>query len=163
MQSLLIKHQGNFMTQLLTGETFDSFLLEEAQLRTAATWQLDGRLNREFYDTEVWDDPAQRPYDYLPWSEVRGALRDLIKGKRAPAGMQFVLMLKPEFANRTLRGASDPSIRALLLTIRSDGSQITVLSGVDHKTFSMDKEPDRVWDEAVKNFLTSKGIEYEEL
>ena len=38
-----------FMNTLLLKETFDTFYLEEATLKTAQTFVIDGHLNKEFY------------------------------------------------------------------------------------------------------------------
>ena len=52
------------MGKLLTGEDFDSFLLEEASIRTYNTFIIDGHQNRDFYSTEEWEDKQIRPYDF---------------------------------------------------------------------------------------------------
>ena len=46
MKAFKITETGNFMTKLLSGRTFDSFLLEEASLSMQVTWILDGKINR---------------------------------------------------------------------------------------------------------------------
>ncbi len=159
MLTLALTQPAAFMSALLSSDTFDSFLLEEAQIRTAVSWQLDGRLNRDFYDTEVWDDPDRRPYSYISWKEIRSTCRDLIKGRRAPVHMQFVLMLPPEAAAKLVGNV--PSLRALLLTVRGEGQELSLYSAADFSTFSMDKEPERTWDAAVMKFLEKKGIAFE--
>ena len=52
MRAFQIKETGNFMTKLLSGGTFDSFLLEEASLHMQVAWHLDGHLNMDFFDDE---------------------------------------------------------------------------------------------------------------
>ena len=52
MRAFKITETGNFMTKLLSGGSFDSFLLEEASLSMQITWVLDGRINRSFYSNE---------------------------------------------------------------------------------------------------------------
>lgn len=84
MIALKITSLGSFMSRLFSGNTFDSFLLSEGMLQTAVTWQLDGKINKDFFEKEVREDPAQCPYDYAAWSEIRPSLRELIRGKRAP-------------------------------------------------------------------------------
>ena len=41
------------MAQLLKGNLFDSFLLEEATIETFNTFTIDGRIHKEFYSEEV--------------------------------------------------------------------------------------------------------------
>ncbi len=47
MKAFKITETGNFMTKLLSGRSFDSFLLEEASLSMQVTWVLDGKINRK--------------------------------------------------------------------------------------------------------------------
>ena len=56
----------------------DSFLLEEARIRMAVTWDIDGHLNEQFYPADVWKDQEQRPYDRTQWKEIRPYIYDII-------------------------------------------------------------------------------------
>ena len=70
MIALKIVKNGSFMSKILAGDAFDSFLLEEARIRMAVTWDIDGHLNEQFYPADVWKDPEQRPYDRTQWSQL---------------------------------------------------------------------------------------------
>ena len=52
MLAIQIKDVKTFMSKLLSGNTFDSFLLEEAQIHTFNTFVIDGHQNRDFYTKE---------------------------------------------------------------------------------------------------------------
>ncbi|MEE1050628.1 MAG: DUF5721 family protein, partial [Lachnospiraceae bacterium] len=91
MIALKIVKNGSFMSKILAGDAFDSFLLEEARIRMAVTWDIDGHLNEQFYPADVWKDPEQRPYDRTQWKEIRPYIYDIIKGKQAPSSFHFVL------------------------------------------------------------------------
>ena len=56
MIALQIKEIKSFMGKLLGTECFDSFLLEEAVITTYNTFRIDGRINREFYSDEEWEN-----------------------------------------------------------------------------------------------------------
>ena len=133
MIALKITGLGSFMSRLFSGNTFDSFLLAEGTLRMGVTWQVDGKLNRDFFDKSTWEDPSQRPYDYAAWSQVRPSLRELIRGKKAPASIRY-----------------------------KDG-EATLLSGISMKSFTINKNADILWDKAIRRFLQSKGIAFEPL
>jgi hypothetical protein len=183
MIHLQAEQLGTFMGKLFSSDSFDSFLLEEASIRTAVTWDLDGHLNRDFYTAEEWDDKTARPWDLLPWSEIRPLCRELIKGKKAPVSFRFVLQLKPEYLSRTLhagaKSASDMSaaarptadsgtpsslpVSALLLNIRYDGSAASILTGVSYSTFTLDRSAEALWDKTVIRFLESREIPCREL
>ena len=167
MRAFQIRETGSFMSGLLSGDLFDAFLLEEASLHTAVHWQTDGRVNRDFYDSETWNDPAQRPYELAQWKQVRPYFRELIKGTRAPSSFRFVLHLKPEtmtalLSRAGLSGLSD-SIAALVLTIRYDGKQVSLVTGVGMKTFMMDRSADKMWDDAMQRFLVRADIAFDPL
>ena len=167
MIALKITGLGSFMSRLFSGNTFDSFLLSEGTLQMGVIWHVDGRLNRDFFEKDVWEDPAQRPYDYTAWSEIRPYLRDLIRGKKAPVSFQFVLHLKPELMEKMLRkGGEDEllsSVGAFVLTIRYKDGEVSLLSGISMKSFTMNKNADILWDKAIRRILEAKEIAFEPL
>ncbi len=165
MISLRIVGKGPFMSKLLSSDSFDSFLLEEAVIKMAATFSIDGHLNKEFYPGDVWEDSAQRPYDFAPWSEMRSFCHDCIKGKTAPAGFRFTLQLKPEYIAKVLAGLPEQtvsSVKALGINIRLDGTGIHVITIVSMKTFTLDKSAEPIWDKTMQKFLNARGITFEE-
>ena len=167
MIALKITGLGSFMSGLFSGNTFDSFLLAEGTLQMAVNWQIDGRLNRDFFEKDVWEDPARRPYDYAAWSEVRPSLRELIRGKKAPVSFQFVLHLKPELMKNMLEKEGDQEllscVGAFVVTIRYKDGRVSLLSGISMKSFTMNKNADILWDKAIRRFLQAKEIAFESL
>ena len=165
MRAYKITETGNFMTKLLSGRSFDSFLLEEASLSMQVTWPLDGRINKKFYPDEEWEDPAVHPYPLVSWSEVRSRLRELIRGKKAPASLSIILQARPETVESLLKGAGYPnlteSVGGMALNVRYDGSEATLVSAISLKSFTMDKNADRIWDETVERYLASNEIAFE--
>ena len=152
-----------FMNQLLSGDTFDIFLLEEASLCTALTYTIDGHIHPEFYPLDERGEDIL-PYKLQPWSDIRRLCFDLIKGKHTPLSFKFVLQLKPELTASLLAQkhcSTAPSlISALVLTIRYDGSHAHLVTGVSYSTFVMDKEPDDIWDQALSKYLSDKNISF---
>ena len=167
MIALKITGLGSFMSRLFSGNTFDSFLLAEGTLQMAVTWQVDGRLNRGFFEKEEWEDPERRPHDYAAWSDVRPALRELIRGKKTPVSFQFILHLKPELMENMLQKEGDSellsSVGAFVLTVRYRDNEASLLTGISMKSFTMNKNADILWDKAVKRFLQAKEISFEPL
>ena len=167
MKAFKINETGNFMTKLLSGRTFDTFLLEEASLSMQVTWLLDGKINRSFYSEEEWADEEDHPYPLIAWGDVRGHMRELIRGKKAPASLSIVLQLRPDLCDQLLSGAGysrlKDSIGAMVLNIRYDGTEVTLVTGIALKSFTLDKNADRIWDEAMAGFLASREIGFETL
>ena len=163
----------DFMSGLLTSDIFHPFLLEEAVIKTANTFTIDGRINRDFYagsPSEIDAGAAGMPeplYDFRPWSEMKGLCFNLIKGKRTPLFLQFVLHLMPEQAESLLAkngcDASASQVKALVLTIRYDGSCVQLITGTSYSAFTLSKEADAIWDKALEKYLRLKGIECETL
>ena len=166
MIALKITNVKQFMGKLLGSEDFDSFLMEEASISTYNTFRIDGRQNRDFYSSEEWEDKELRPYDFTPWKTIRPICFDLIKGTRTPSSFQFVLHLIPEYTASILKkgdtSVTPMQIKAFVLNIRYDGTALTLVTGTSYHTFLMDKTPDALWDQAIRQFLAKREIAFEE-
>lgn len=164
MISCRITELKNFMSKLLTTDCFDSFLLEEASITTYNTFTIDGRLVKDFFPAEEWEDASTRPYERSCWSDIRPICFSLIRGKKTPVGMKFVLYLKPEFLERLLADSDaaipENHIKAFVLTVRYEGSNMTCTTGVAFSAFLLDKAPEKLWDKAFLQFLEEKEIAY---
>ena len=167
MIALKITNIKQFMSKLLTGEDFDAFMLEEASISTYNTFHIDGHQNRDFYTSEEWEDETIRPYEFSTWQTIRPICFDLIKGTHTPAAFRFVLHLMPKHAQSILsKGDTTVTLqllKAFVLNIKYDGTDLTLVTGTALHTFLMDKTPDVLWDQTVRQFLSQKGISYEEL
>ena len=167
MLALHITSMKQFMNQLLVSDTFDIFLLEEAVITAANTYTLDGYVNREFYSPEDFSSGQIPDYEYSPWSTMKGLCFQLINGKRTPLSFRFIFHLKPVQALKLLEKANcsvDPSsIKALVLTIRYDGTKAVLTTGCAYHTFVMSKEAEQIWDKALTRYLSGKNIPYEVL
>ena len=95
------------MAKLLTEDCFDSFLLEKASVSCAVSYEIDGRVNPEFYQDDETPDAA---YLFLPWKSIRPVLFQMIRGKHTPLSFKFVLHLMPQYVPGVMKGA-DPSLK----------------------------------------------------
>lgn len=166
MIALQISSLKHFMNQLLAGDAFDAFLLEEATVSTANTYTIDGHINRDFFPPDEQNE-EQLPYAFQPWSEIKGLCFNLIKGKHTPIFFKFVLHLKPEKAAALLTQQNSTvkpdNVKALVLNIRYDGTKAILTTGTAYHTFLMNKDADFIWDKALCKHLTNKEIAFEEL
>lgn len=166
MTALKISSMKQFMNHLLAADTFDPFLLEEAVISTANTFTIDGHVNRDFFRGSDDDEAANLP-EFRPWNEIKGLCFNLIKGRRTPLFFRFVLHLKPEKASALLEregcSADLSQLKALVLTIRYDGSEAVLTTGTAFHTFVPSREPDAIWDRALKKYLDAAHIAWEEL
>jgi len=164
MLALQITNMKKFMSELLAGEVFDIFLLEEACITTNVTTRIDGFINVEFYPVAE-RTPELIPNEYLNWSEAKGICYQLIKGRHTPLYCKFVLQLKPDKMRSMLEkenlSSDDSKLKALILTIKFDGSKVILTTGSSYQTFVMDKTADVVWDRQLSKYLALKGISFE--
>ena len=49
------------------------------------------------------------------------------------------------------------------MNIRFDGSKALITSGVSYYSFSFNKAPELIWDEAMMTFLKGAGIVFDQL
>lgn len=164
MIALEITSLKNLMNQLLVGNAFDIFLLEEAVITTAVTYTIDGHINREFYPMEERGNDVI-PYVLKPWNEIKGLCFDLIKGKHTPLNFKFILQLKPEHTEglikKELPDSDTAQLKALILIIKYDGTTAVITPGTSYHTFVPDREPERIWDKTISKYLADKGISFE--
>lgn len=167
MLALKITSMKAFMNHLLVADTFDNFLLAEATISTANTYQIDGHMNKDFYITDETPENPSPSYEFAQWKDMKPLCFHLIKGKRTPLFFKFVLHLKPEQVNKLMAAGgcsiTSEEIKALVLTIKYDGTQAVLTTASAFHTFLMSKEPDILWDKALQQFLTRKSIDYEVL
>ena len=162
MIALQITELKAFMGKLLGTSIFDDFLLQEATLQMGVSYVIDGHINKAFYQNEE-DTLTDRP-PFIPYGEVRSTLFDLIKGKRTPLGFQVVLQLSPKrCAILFPEGLDAHLIKGLIMYIRFDGSKAVITSGISYSSFSLDKAPELIWDEALMTFLKHAGIAFDQI
>ena len=78
MLSIQISDIKDFMSHLLSKDTFDHFYFIEASIKMGVSYQIQGRINEGFYDTSV-EQTLNREFCY--WKEIRHRIFDIIKGK----------------------------------------------------------------------------------
>ena len=167
MIALQIKSVKNFMAKFLASDTFDLFLLEEASVTTATVFSIDGHQVKEFYTSEEWEDASVRPYDLIEWAKMRDLVFSLIKGKHTPVNFKFVLHVKPEHVASILEkgdtAVTPDQIRAFVLTVKYDGSSLSLITATGAHSFLLDKTPDNLWDQAIRRFMDKTGLEFQEV
>ena len=158
MKAFEVKNIKQFMNKLLLSGAFDIFLTEEATLSVANTFNIDGRINKEFF-TE--DAPS---FEFTPWEEIRPVMLSVIKGKQTPLGFKISLSLKDEYIPGIVKdSAIDLSlVKALVLNVKYENDRLLLVTGTSYKTFVMDKSLDALWDSALPRFLAKNEIDFEE-
>lgn len=164
MVCLKIKSTKDFMQKFLMAEAFADFLLIEAKIDTFVSYAIDGHVRRDFYTRE--EQAVQNFSEYASWESVRPLMVQLIKGKRTPLAMKYVLAYEPAKARARLEedaqaAGSESVVRYLLCTVKFESGVLTLTGGVSYQGFNMDKSPEKCWDRALCGLMEAMGLEYE--
>ncbi len=162
MIALKIQQQKRFMGKLLTTDVFDEFLLIEATIDTFNTFNIDGQIHKEFFNSDPETTIPQEKYS--KWSAIRPIALELIKGKTTPLGFKFILQLD-ENRKHALLSKVDSDIPAwqisLGLNIRFNNGEVILTTGVSYDIFSLDKSAEKAWDEYIPSLIDSFDISTE--
>ena len=158
MVAIKIEDVKNFTGQLFIKESFDGFLLKEAEIVTFGTVSVDGRLHRGYFLPQELEELGEGTY--APWKLWRPHFFDLIKGKRLPERFGIVLQASgrqtEEFCSRL--GLEQENLPALYLNIRYEDSTLYCVTGLSLKIFTLDKTIEQEWDRQGELLLKKMGI-----
>lgn len=159
-----ITDKKDFMNKFLAGDCFYSFLLKEASIAGFVPLQIDGRINTAFFTDENSDAAGFLAYEYAKWEDIRPICFDFIKGKRTPTRFHFILYLKPDAVDQLLEKEEltreTTPVQNFVMNIRFEQGEITITSGVDYSSFTLDKQAAQLWDRTLMKFLNQKQIAY---
>lgn len=157
----------SFMNILLTTNTFDNFLLQEAVIQGNASFVIDGHLQKGFYNEEELETLHLTKDNILPFSMLKTNCYDLIKGKKTPSSFKFVFLLSHDNLENTLRSLSSSytiqDLSGVFMNIKYQNQLLTLTTGISYRIFSTDKSLEQEWDRLVMKFLRQHEISYEEL
>lgn len=152
MEIFSIDEKTEYLKELFEKEKYDSFYLYEVRVKTKLDYYVNGRLNREYFDTE---EQADLP-EYVEWKDIKQIVYSYIKGKRLPIGFKIILMFNRENISRLLEMNNLPvkteDVRALFMNVVYEHEALSVTTGTSLKIFTMDKTLEHVWDDTVKKY-----------
>ena len=164
MRSITVKQPKIFMSKLLTGDAFDKFLLETAEIETYNTFTIDGRTHKDFYKGSAEKEEIQLK-EFSEWEKIRPICLELIKGKHTPLKLKFVLRLsddKKEEVFKDLLNTLSPDQFTPCININFALGEISVITGISYNIFTLEKDIEKAWDAYIPSFLESLGIEITE-
>ena len=152
MEIFSIDEKTEYLKELFEKEKYDSFYLYEARVKTKLDYYVNGRLNREYFDTE---EQADLP-EYVEWKDIKQIVYSYIKGKRLPIGFKIILMFNRENISRLLEMNNLPvkteDVSALFMNVVYEHEALSVTTGTSLKIFTMDKTLEHVWDDTIKKY-----------
>ena len=165
MIALKILDLQDFMNKLLIGTDFDRFGLVEASITNFNTFSIDGKIQRDFFDTDDGSLIEQRHLYYSPWKEVKTWCYSVMRGKRTPLAFKIVFQLShnhmESFFKELPPTISPDLIRGLYLNIQYRNKELYITSGISFQSFFADKSPEHLWDSMICNYLKDHGIVFE--
>lgn len=164
MICLRVKNRKDFMQKFLMSAAFADFLLAEAKIDTYVSYSIDGRIRRDFYARE--EQETQEIREFADWESLRPQILQAVKGKRTPLFMKLVLAYDPGKARRLLEKEEQAAgcggfVRYLLCTVKYEDGVLTLTGGVSYQGFTMDKGPEKCWDQELCRLADVMGLEYE--
>lgn len=158
MLSIQISDIKDFMSHLLSKDTFDHFYFIEASIKMGVSYQIQGRINEGFYDTSV-EQTLNREFCY--WKEIRHRIFDIIKGKRLPLSCKIVLGLSKQSISYLIAHNNssfrEEDIEGIYVNILYDPKNLLITTGISYKNFSLDKSLEYAFDEYLVKFLKEKA------
>lgn len=167
MLALKINDVKKFMNQLLIGDMFDSFSLVEASITTFSNFTIDGKLHRDFFDTDTVQNSDFNNSPYCPWKELKSYCFSIIRGKLLPIQFRIVFQLSPVqyaalFPDSSLQISND-QICGLNLTVQYKNKELFCMTGISSDTFLLDKQPEFTWDSAIPEFFRKYQLDFDRL
>lgn len=167
MVALQIADIRDFTAKLFLGEVFDSFCLVQADITTYNTFSIDGRIQREFLDSDELELLDKNRRTLSLWKETKPFCLSIIRGKRTPVSFKIVFQLSHKKAEAFLSQANQLSlsenINGFYLNLQFKNKSLLCTTGVSQKTFVPDRQAEQLWDNLVLEFFSSHRILFEKL
>ncbi len=167
MRALRFLSQAKTMHSLLLEESWDSFPLAEATIRSSFSLTLDGHLLCDFYSEKEWKRLETAGYRCLPYGRLRKICLEAISGKRTPGYFKFVFLAPPALIRQLTDQAGDgvrsEDVDALAINLVYRDGVLQLTTGTSYRIFSMDRGLDRIWDHWVCEFLSKNHLDWAEL
>lgn len=164
MKALKIVEVKSFMAKLLIQDMFDQFLMSDFTMNTFARFQVAGKINLEYFNSEEKEELEGRMY--VKWKEIKPFAYSVVKGNKTPLSFHISLMLSQEGVGKVIEHAgiriNPEEVSGLYIHIKFENSTLYIITGLGLKTFTMDKTLENVWDDQVKAFLKKNEIAFME-
>ena len=163
MIAFKVEDRKQFTSKLFVGETFDRFLVREAEIVTYNTFNIDGHIRQGYYSEEELEE--KRLEELSSWAMIKPVCFSLIKGKKLPLSFRIVLQLSPagigSFLKKTGIAMTAEQVNGLYLNIKFDEEGLTCVTGTSVNFFTLDKSLDREWDSMIEKFFSQNEIAVE--
>lgn len=167
MIALKITDVKDFMNKLLAGDIFDYFETAEVSITTFNTFSIDGRLRKDFFDTDAGEILDQNKRSCSLWKDLKPYCYSVIRGKRTPLNFKIILQLsyrQTQAALEKLNVSISPElISRLFLNLQYKNKELLCTTGVATQVFIPDKSLEQYWDSTILSYFQTRKILFEEL
>lgn len=143
-----------FLNELFINERYDSFYLFDAKLDTVVSYEVNGKINKNFFSEEEFETLANK--DYICWKDIKKTILEFMKDGKLPVKMKIILMFNKDNINRLIEMNNilihPDNVRALFLNINYSDSRLSVTTGTSLNVFTMDKSLEELWDKTVEKY-----------
>lgn len=165
MMAWTILSQKDFTKKLFLEECFDDFEVSKADIITGQTFSIDGQLQFNYFEEQEQEELKEASRHYCLWKTLRPVCFSLIRGKKLPLSFRICFVLsKAQLVQEPFTALSSITNDQMgyVLNVSYTGEGLRLTSGTWNKSFSLDKEPERLWDKALTSFLDIHEIKTEE-
>lgn len=155
MVSIKINDVNKFMHDILVQDFFDSFLVSEVEICTSSTFNMNGRINKNFYNSDELENIHE---DFISWKHLKHICFEIIRGKKVPSRMKLVLASPKAGFEKIMNDCgltmSKEDIGGLYMHVLYEDDEISIITGTSLNIFTMDKTLDKYWDHITTDFLS---------
>lgn len=158
MKTFTVTDVKPFMAGLLAGDLFAGWELRSLELSVLTYIEIDGRLNENYLTDEEKDN---RTSSFILWDEIQQKVRALIAGGRTPSVMNLSLAYPAARESLSLSDSVTPQLNIRFTSRMQEGKPVqnlTLYTAMSYATFSLDKTPERLWEEFVPTYFRGKNI-----
>ena len=149
-----IKEIKEYLNGLFTEERYESFYLFSVKLDASVSYEIDGKINKEFYSEEELGQLENR--EYICWKDIKKSVLGFMSNGKLPVRMKLILMFNKDNVNRLIEMNNIPihpdNVRALFMNILYSDNRLSITTGTSLNVFTMDKSLEELWDKTVEKY-----------
>ncbi len=143
---ITVEQTKTLIERLLSDPFFDGLEMVRLELTTAVTRTVDGKIRREFYDSE-----EEVRGEYIRWQDEKPNFFQAIRGKVLPLGFKIVFRYPKEESEKLIGRAAE--LCSLYLNISYDRKNTGITTGVAQNIFPPDQTVGQEWDRFVQEVM----------
>lgn len=146
-----------FMSALLIGNTFDSFLATDITITTYNTFHIDGHIKKAFYSSEEYKSIGSP--EVSSWETLKPICFSLIKGHKTPLSFKMIFCLSKDATSQFITDndieLSADSINGLFINIKFEENVLSYVTGTSLNIFTLDKSLEQSFDSYISKLIST--------